>query len=64
MKRLSVFPIIRKGEWLFRTSIIDSNSIMIFAFNPHNQQMLIRFYFDELNAKAFVDECAEGKHVD
>lgn len=63
MKRLSVFPLIKVGDWTFRTSIADSERIMLMAFGPKTQFM-IRFFLDENQARAFVDEAAAGKHVE
>lgn len=61
--RLSVFPLIKKGDWTFRTSIADSERIMLMAFGP-TSQFMIRYFTNEDLARAFVDEAAAGKHVE
>ena len=63
IKTISVFQLIRVGSWVFRTSISDSERIMIMAFGPKSE-LLIRFFLDAVDARAWVDECAEGKHVE
>jgi hypothetical protein len=54
MKRLVVFPLIRVGRWVFRTSVADSEQIMILAFGP-DSKFLIRYFMNDIDAKNFVD---------
>lgn len=63
LQRLVIFPLIRRGDWIFRTSISDSKRIMLMAFGP-DSQFLMRFYLDEELAQAFVEEATSGKHAD
>ena len=63
MKRLVVFPLINAEGWTFRTSIADSERIMILAFGPKGEFML-RYYTDEDNARCWVDEVIAGKHIE
>jgi len=65
IRRLSVFPMILKKEWLFRISVSDYHNIMVLIMNRlHPTLFMIRFFQDEAEASAFIDECAEGKHID
>lgn len=63
MKRIVVFPIVKVEKWVFRTSVSDGTQIMLMAFGPENQYML-RFFIEELDAKAWIDEVVIGKHVE
>lgn len=63
ISRMSIFPLIQRGDWTFRASISDSKNIMLLAFGPANA-FLIRYFQSEDEAKAFVDEVVAGKHVD
>jgi hypothetical protein len=65
IKRLSIFPVLVKNEWLFRVSISDNAHIMIIAMNlVHQDIFMIRFFEEEANAVAWIEEAAEGKHLD
>lgn len=63
MKRLAVFPPIKSGDWVFRTSIADHVNILILAFGPESRFMM-RYFVNEDIAKAWVDEVVAGKHIE
>ena len=63
IKRLAVFNPIERNGWIFRASISNEENIMLMCFGPEGQY-LHRFFNDDLNARAFVEECALGKHVE
>ena len=52
--RITVFPLMERGQWVFRTSIVDHERIMILAFN-HSGDFLMRFFTDKDLAKIFVE---------
>jgi hypothetical protein len=63
--RLVVFPQIRDGDWVFRTSVSNKINIMIFAYNVViPDSFMIRFFIDTELAKAWVEEVGAGKHLD
>lgn len=65
IKRLSIFPVLVKKEWLFRVSISDHSNIMIIAMNMIDPNIfMIRFFDNEDLAVAWIDEAAEGKHIE
>jgi hypothetical protein len=65
IKRLSVFPILVKKEWMFRVSISDQSNIMIMALNLVDPNIfLMRYFLHEEDAVAWIDEATEGKHLD
>jgi hypothetical protein len=54
MIRITSFPLVAKGKWVFKTSITDTIQILILAFGPE-QEFQIRFFTDEVEAKAYID---------
>ena len=65
IRRLSVFPMIIKNEWMFRISVSDHSNIMVFAMNMRDPSLfMVRYFQEEELAVAFIDEAAEGKHID
>jgi hypothetical protein len=65
IKRLSVFPVLVKNEWMFRVSISDQSNIMIMALNLVDPNIfLLRYFQHEEDAVAWIDEATAGKHLD
>ena len=64
IKRLAVFPVMFRDNWLFRVSVSDYANIMICAMHVEKPIFMIRFFDDEDIAVAWIDECVAGKHVD
>lgn len=64
LKSLNVTTQERNG-WLFRTSIANRTNVMILTFNVSvPNSFMIRYFVDPELAKCWVDEVAEGKHLD
>ena len=57
------FPIIRSNDWSFKVSLAGKKIFMLFAFGP-SDEFLIRYYTNEEDSRAFIDECSMEKHVD
>jgi hypothetical protein len=56
---------ILKNDWLFRISVSDHANIMVLAMSARDANIfMIRYFTEEEYAVAFIEECAEGKHLD
>lgn len=65
IQRLAIFPVLIRNEWLFRLSISDNENIMLIMMRVKEPDtFMIRFFSSEKNAIAFIEEAAEGKHLD
>lgn len=63
--RLAVFNVIKMNDWLFRTSVSNQKNIMVMAScTTIPDSFMMRFFVDPTLAKAWIEECAEGKHLD
>ena len=63
INRLVVFPGTKRGSWVFRVSISNMENIMVMAFcTDEPRDMILRFFTNEENAAAFIDEVAMNKH--
>ncbi len=65
IQRIAIFPIIIRNDWLFRLSISDNQNIMLIMMRVKDPDtFMIRFFSEETAAIAFIEEAAEGKHLD
>jgi len=65
IKKLTLFPVVMREEWLFRISVSDGENIMIVTTNTKDSSVfMVRFFVDKDDALAFIDEASEGKHYD
>lgn len=64
IKRLAIFPVIYKNNWLFRVSVSDHENILIYAMHTIDPVFLLRHFRIQDEAVAWIDECAMGKHID
>jgi len=55
MNNLTIFPLIERLGWIFRTSIADHARIMIMAFGPSNQ-FRMGYFLTEEKAREFIEE--------
>lgn len=68
--KITVLDTMRKGNWYFRVSTLesfesDAYSIMVVIWNRrYRDNLYFRFFADDELAAAFVDECASGKYGD
>ena len=60
IERLAVFPIIKKGDYLFRCSISNRVNIMILAQHYRNPgDLVIKFFSDSETAESWVNSIAD-----
>lgn len=65
IERVAVFNVIKMDDWLFRTSVSNKKNIMIMASNTKiPDSFMLRFFVDPEIAKAWIEECHAGKHLD
>lgn len=65
IQRIAIFPVLIRNDWLFRLSISDNENIMLVMMRVKDPDtFMIRFFSKELDAIAFIEEAAEGKHLD
>jgi hypothetical protein len=65
IKKLSVFPVLMKQDWLFRISVSDQSNIMVMVMNVREPNaFMMRYFTEESYAVDWINECAEGKHLD
>jgi hypothetical protein len=58
--RLAVFPIIKKGDYLFRCSISNRVNIMIIAQRQSCPgDLVIKFFSDSKSAESWVNSIAD-----
>ncbi len=62
LKRITKLPPFVFNVWEFCVSVADNITILIIAKNKSDGELIIRYYQDEDLAKAFILECANGKH--
>jgi len=64
--RVTVLPVVCRGNWFFRVSVLDDPknsiySIMILIWNKRRRDIYVRYFDDEKAAAAFVEDCSAGK---
>lgn len=64
IKRLTIFPVLFKNNWIFRISVSDQANVLIYAMHAEEPIFMMRFFDDEELAVAWIDECIAGKHVE
>jgi hypothetical protein len=64
IKRLTIFPVLFKNNWIFRISVSDQANVLIYAMHAEEPVFMMRFFDDEELAVAWIDECIAGKHVE
>ena len=67
--KLTILQTVKRGKWVFRASVfqneLDVYSILLIIYNLRNKNNLsFRFFSNDEDAAAFVDECSEGKYGD
>lgn len=65
INKLTIFPVLMREDWLFRISISDDANIMVIVINIKDPNaFFIRYFVEETDAVAFIEEAAAGKHLD